>query len=746
MYATPWHLADGDSSGDLLDYLRLWRFERYYRLSVGQLPRVLSREALDPGTLRFQRWQHAGTGDRSADLAVPPAIGPDRRGAEPGCCTVSRPKRSTCSKTATSATYRSAGQRPRSMRTPWPPSSAPTRDAEHGFLPERHQVVFDEEPAPEDHDDLVQRLIYRTDLPYRKEHSAIRYPGELNRRPGWLAAVGPYVSVICGHPDFIENAIFLSAVQAVGAAAQLRAIRQAAYADVRQFRNLEAEGGTTRDRRRILERIADQLGDLELELSYSVEASADLGLLVPSLRVESFHNALYESMSLAGKAVTAGRMLQRLGSAIRAELTAIESIERRADENRRVRYAVAVGFVSAVAIPASLILAFLGINASQVSTRPVHVQPPVPGHVPDRRRRHRPRRRPFPGAVRAAAPRRPPPPHRDARSRWTLAADDTHIQRAYPIHPFRCAAAPAANLLETSSRFMIAVMCRRTVVMLSPARRAIASSCSPSAISSRTACCAGVSRPAGAGGSFGPSGVARSHSISKYSRSAAMITGARITSAPAVPAGVSGSIAVVWSASFIFIGTRGSSRACSPASAHACDDPPGDRVVHHRGVVDGPAPDPAAVGGQRQLREVVGHRHVGVQVLQRHPVLAGGVRQRCRQLADLRPVGDHADQVLGEPAVHPDPEPGLRVRQAPVPVHEEFLLTGKTVLMARQDALQRQIRRRGPQPRRIGRGVRQDVRHPPVGKRLHQPGAADQLLGLILRAPVLGEQPVIRAR
>ena len=180
--------------------------------------------------------------------------------------------------------------------------------------------------------------------------------------------MGPYVSVICGHPGFIENAVFLSAVQAVAAAAQLRAIRHAAYADVRRFRDLEAAGGTTRDRRRTLEQIADQLGDLELELSYSVEASADLGLLVPSLRVESFHNALYESMSLAGKAVTAGRMLQRLGSAIRAELTAIESIERRGDENRRVRYAVAVGFVSAVAIPASLILAFLGINAAQVDS------------------------------------------------------------------------------------------------------------------------------------------------------------------------------------------------------------------------------------------------------------------------------------------------------------------------------------------------------------------------------------------
>jgi hypothetical protein len=238
---------------------------------------------------------------------------------------------------------------------------------EPDFLPECHQMVLGGAHPAGESEDVLQRLVYRTDLPYRKEYSAIRYPAELNRRPGWLAAVGPYVSVICGHSDFIENAVFLSAVQAVAAAAQLRAIRQAAYANVRVFRDLEASGGTTRDRRRMLERIADQLGDLELELSYSVEASADLGLLVPSLRVESFHNALYESMSLAGKAVTAGRMLQRLGSAISAELTAIESIERRGDENRRIRYAVAVGFVSALAIPASLILAYLGINASQVN-------------------------------------------------------------------------------------------------------------------------------------------------------------------------------------------------------------------------------------------------------------------------------------------------------------------------------------------------------------------------------------------
>jgi hypothetical protein len=40
---------------------------------------------------------------------------------------------------------------------------------------------------------------------------------------------------------------------------------------------------------------------------------------------------------------------------------------------------------------------------------------------------------------------------------------------------------------------------------------------------------------------------------------------ARTTSAPAVPVAVSGSSAVAVSASFIFIGTSGSSRACSPS-------------------------------------------------------------------------------------------------------------------------------------------------------------------------------------
>ena len=368
IYATPWHLPGPPGNGELSGHLPLWRFEQYYRLSADQLPAVLLQEALDVTTLRFARWQHAAalTGGRVWLFALPSGQVVAALSLDMRCALIEViDLLEDCYFADVHAGEATITEHTRAIAV----QLGAVTSAGDDFLPERHELVFDESPAADgaDGEDLIQRLIYRANQPYRREYSAICYPAELNRRPGWLAAVGPYVSVVCGHPEFINNSIFVSAVQAVAAAAQLRAIRQAAHADVRQFRSSEAADGSTQARRRTLEHIADQLGDLELELSYSVEATADLGLLVPSLRAESFHNALYESMGLAARAATAARMLQRLAAAISAELTAIESAERRADENRRVRYAVAIGFVSAAAIPIGLMLAFLSTSTSQVN-------------------------------------------------------------------------------------------------------------------------------------------------------------------------------------------------------------------------------------------------------------------------------------------------------------------------------------------------------------------------------------------
>jgi hypothetical protein len=367
VYATPWRLDD-EPTGHLGAHLRLWRLERDYRISADQFPTVVSRQTVRPDALSFKRFKAAGRvrGARVWLLRLPSAQIVAVFSVDVDC------KLGDTIRLLEDCYFGDDVRIDQATLEEFAHTTAEglgfDTGSEPAFLPERHQVVFGPiAPAAGNADELTQRLIYRADLPYQSQNSEIRHPGELNRRPGWLAAVSPYVSVVCGHADFIENAVFISAVQAVGAAAELRQIRHAAHRAVRLFRRGQhADTATIAQRRRLLERITDELSDFELELSYSVEASIDLGLLVPSLRAESFHTALYESMCLADRAQTVARMLQRLAHAADAELTAIESIERRADDDRRIRWTVAAGFVSTIAIPSGLILAFFGINATQV--------------------------------------------------------------------------------------------------------------------------------------------------------------------------------------------------------------------------------------------------------------------------------------------------------------------------------------------------------------------------------------------
>ncbi len=165
-------------------------------------------------------------------------------------------------------------------------------------------------------------------------------------------------------------------------------------------------------------------------------------------------------------------------------------------------------------------------------------------------------------------------------------------------------------------------------------------------------------------------------------------------------------------------------------------------VCGHPGFIENAAFISAvqAVAAAAQLRAI----HLGVRVLQRHPVPVRGVHQGRRQLADRGAVRDHGHQVSGEPAVHRGAEPGLGLSQPLLPVQEQLLVAGEPVLVTGENARQRQIRRCRAQPRRVGRGVRLDVRHPPPGKRRHQAGATHESLGLILGAAVTGPEPVIR--
>ncbi|MFD0817905.1 hypothetical protein ACFQ0D_06145 [Micromonospora zhanjiangensis] len=365
IYGTRWEdVRHPGNDGALTRHLRFGRLARYVELAQDQLPHVADRLDLDPATLTFRRWNPDGavSAARLWTIVLPS-----------GQAVVALTLDVTADPLETIELLEDCYALDVSVDGTALETYACERATGDGaacpgmvFEPERHQVVFARSLPTADAEDITQKLIYRSHLPYRREFSAISYPAELNRRPGATVAVGPYVSVLTGQQDYIENCAFVSAAQAVGSWVRLRWIRDEAYEDLRLFRQTPADGRSLTTRRRTLERVVNQLGNLELELSYSVESTADLEILVPSLRVAGYHNTLFDCMGLSAKAGTVGRMLQRLDRAIRADLTAIESIERRADEERRTRWAIAVGFLSTVALPITLILAFFGINAREV--------------------------------------------------------------------------------------------------------------------------------------------------------------------------------------------------------------------------------------------------------------------------------------------------------------------------------------------------------------------------------------------
>jgi hypothetical protein len=242
---------------------------------------------------------------------------------------------------------------------------------DHSRLPpERHQIVIvsHQESRELPADEVVQRILYRVDPPFRPEFMKVRSPDGLNRAKHTLGAVTPYTSLLYGHPDYIENSVFLTTVQAVGTAARFRQIWHRAHGQVRQFRYERQEEEVGKQRREDMERLVDELGNLELDLSFSVETSADLGLLIPSLRIESFHHDLYEAMELQERANRVSRMFTRLDSSIHSELTAIE-IRDRNETERKSRYREwVISLLTLVGVPLAFFFGFLGINASQVES------------------------------------------------------------------------------------------------------------------------------------------------------------------------------------------------------------------------------------------------------------------------------------------------------------------------------------------------------------------------------------------
>ncbi|HEY2763268.1 MAG TPA: hypothetical protein VGJ13_04540 [Pseudonocardiaceae bacterium] len=251
-----------------------------------------------------------------------------------------------------------------------------SKDAAGGsLLPERHQLVFVARVTPDQsvpNEQVVNKILYRRNPPYRPEFVHPRRPKQLNSNvgagqngsapPPTLGVVTPYVSLLYGHENYVEASIFLSTVHAVGTAAQFRHIWREAYQQVLQFREQKQKPGAGEQTRDDLEDLADNLGNLEFDLTFSVE--------FPLMRIETFQSDLYDAMDLDSQANTLSRMFDQLGGSLKSEITAIEVREQRRTKLRRTWNSVAIGLLSFIGVPVGFVIAFLGINTTEVPDAP----------------------------------------------------------------------------------------------------------------------------------------------------------------------------------------------------------------------------------------------------------------------------------------------------------------------------------------------------------------------------------------
>lgn len=231
--------------------------------------------------------------------------------------------------------------------------------------PERHQLVFitprfEGEKVPDD--ELINEIVYRHNPPYREEFGRPKAPDQLNlieqRQKITLGVVTPYVSLLYGHQRYVEDSIFLSTVHAVGTASTFRQIWHDSYTEVRKFRESGQAKEAGIQSRAALEKLADNLGNLEFDLTFSVE--------FPLIRIEAFHTALYEAMDLSGQADALSKMFTQLSGSLRSEITAIDVRERRTEKSRQRWNAFATGVLSLIGVAVGFVIAFLGINTIEV--------------------------------------------------------------------------------------------------------------------------------------------------------------------------------------------------------------------------------------------------------------------------------------------------------------------------------------------------------------------------------------------
>lgn len=207
---------------------------------------------------------------------------------------------------------------------------------------------------------VIGQLVYRGTV---SGALTVRTPETLNAPEHALVAHGRGVSVAAGWGPHVENTLALIAITLVSALGVVQRARRNAFTALSL--NEQALLASAEDARNLVARLSARLNQLQLDLSFGVEAYID-NVLIPELLIGSFQSSLVETVGLSDGLTNTSRMLDRLHAIIQTRLSLLEAVAQEQDDRRTKVLSSVVAVGSLVALPPALLLAFFGVNATEV--------------------------------------------------------------------------------------------------------------------------------------------------------------------------------------------------------------------------------------------------------------------------------------------------------------------------------------------------------------------------------------------
>ncbi|MFF7734090.1 hypothetical protein [Streptomyces sp. NPDC007984] len=211
---------------------------------------------------------------------------------------------------------------------------------------------------------LLNEIVYRGRMPW---NPATPYDASLAphlRNHGLtLSALGRGVSVQTGWAPHVENGLVLVAVGMISALSVLQRTRLAAFAMMKA--NEQALTDSPTEIRSLISRLSAGVNELQLDLAFGVEAYVD-SLLIPEMVTEAFQSSLGGALGIRDSLENSARMVERLTSVISARSAALAAELAERDDRRDRTVSGLVAAATLIALPPTLLLAFFGVNGTNV--------------------------------------------------------------------------------------------------------------------------------------------------------------------------------------------------------------------------------------------------------------------------------------------------------------------------------------------------------------------------------------------